>query len=1205
MAKTRTPQQDVTTDENAKTVQEPLFTSPLVNPVLSMQGTYGNGFMSGQMCGPSFSPFGWGSGPYSTQPPPTGKGATNPFMISPFSPTMPGLTSQTDPLMSGNAANQTGAKTNTPPDQQKPADQQGDQVDPKVISAKADAIFKAVDGWGTDETSIMNSLKGLKPAEVEALKKEYADHYGTSLEDALKGDLGGTDLDEAMAHLNPAKPVDAALAALNNSVGFWNDDEAKIEETLRGLSPDQLKELQTKAAGDPKTKEILDKVGGALGGSDKEVFDALMKGDAATADAVRMDDAMGSSSSWYNPMSWGTDEDAVYKLMEDKSPEQRAAMEKAFNERMKAAGKETDLKSEFGNEFSGAQKDIADSLLAGDKDTANAARMKDAAEGWGTNEDGIYGLLEGKSDADRKKLIEAYEKKYGSLDAMLDEELSGDDRERAKQLKEKGTLDPEFAIRIATQDWGTDEALLKKTLAGKSKEEIAKISEAWNSKHPEKSLDKLMGEELSGRDEFEMKLAMKGEPTTPQEQLDRAREVYEFERGSGSTGFSRAMMDGAEFLGMTSKGSMLDRQMTRMNSMFDENGQLKPEYNAGDVSKVYGFQQTDATNYKEAKDSVTEALATGAEITAAAIATVLTDGAASPWLVAAIAGAAGGTAAMAVRYGMQGDAYGDEALYADLANITVSAVAGGLGETLFVANKLDDVGKGLAQISDVFGSEFAQSVIKNGFKNGGQEAFKGFFQGGMNDKNWDAGMDQWLLGIGGNTLKGFGTGFAGGLAQQGTKDYLGMQTDFWKSAGVDGLAGGAQGLTTTMIDPATWSGRPEDIFLNLAKGTGKGLYGGFVQGMADRHIRAGKVDQLLKKGVDPANIPELQHLTPTERAEVLAGALQREIDGTRLGTDGVTPTTDAEHTSTADATTTGTDADANTGGTAKHPDVLNMEAVLATNKSDAIKDYLKGLTSGGNDDALLEIAIAMPDMMKTMTPEQINMVGKHLYAEGHQLDALLRNGKKTGQVNGENQYAKLSDAEISQVKDQQMRSQILGQTWADQLAAQGMDPFGNKISQTLSITGEDWGKYNSWAKRIQEQRGAWTDMDLPSTMWSYQGNIDRYTDTHVNLFGGDDGVRIFGKGKGGGPKINGDGTMSSSVTANEVMAGSSVEFHGPGAQSGGHSMLLNKGSPNGNQPGFNGSAPEIKVGGQDMSIGWMLWMWQNKVNNKGGTNPTK
>lgn len=1235
MGKTpQVPQQDVTNPQKDPN-QSPLITSPLTQPVLSMQNSYGNSFMNGQMCtaGPVSTPaFGGGSpfgGPFGSpffsggfgwQTPnytPLVPQGPRPANETPASPT---IQASQNPQLNGPAATQTGAVTNTPADQQKAPDQQGQQIDPKAITAKSDALFKAMDGWGTDESAVMNSLKGMSPAEIEAVKKEYQDHYGRDLMGDIEGELGGSDLEEAKMHMSGNK-VDGALAALNNSTGFFNDDEAKIEETLRSLKPEEMAELKKKAETDPNAKKILDSVGGALGGGDKEVFDALLAGETSKADAVRMDEAMGSSSAWYNPFSWGTDEEGVNKLMEGKSADERKALEDSFNQRMKDKGVNTNLRSEFTNEMSGATLDVSKALLEGDQVKANAARMKEAMEGWGTDEDKIYSMMKGKSPEERAALQASFEKEYGSLDQAMEAELSGDDLARAKMLKEKGELDPEFALHIATKGWGTDEAMVKEALAGKTPDQIAALKKKYGDSGYG-NLDETLESELSGRDYFEAQQALKGEPQTPQEKLERARELYEFERGSGSNAFSRFMMDGAELIGMHSKGSQLDREMARMNGLFDENGNPRPGTTAAEVDKVWGYQQTDASNYKDAKDSVTNAVATGAEIGVAAIATVLTDGAASPWLVAAISAAAGGTAGIVVKAGMQGDAYGREDLAIDTGKVIVSTLTAGLGETKMVGDKLDD-------LVSTFGGPATQAILSNGLKSGGQGMINGLYEGATNDQNWDKGMEHWLAGMGSSSFKGFTGGFAGGAAQQGVKGYFGPQVGYMKSAGVDGLAGMASSVATTSVDPATYSGDPEAIFTNFGKSALSGFGSGAIQGLADRKARAGTLEYAAKNGLE-MDADAYAALTPDEKARVDAAktaSTQTTVPAGQTATgepsivtqdpDGnatVTPVAgDDSNKASADtnptkATTTSTTTDpTSTTNPAKHPDVATMETLLGTNDTGIIKNHLKSLTDGTNDNALLEVAVALPEMMKTMTPEQINIVGKHLFAEGHQLDALLRNGKKTGQVNGENQYSGLSPDEVKAVKAQQERSALLGQSWADNLAKQGLDPFGNKISQTLSITGEDWSNpaYNKWAKKIQSETGSWTDMDLPSTMWSYQGNIDRYTDTHVNLFGGENGVRIFGKGgPNGGPGMNNDGTMKSSVTANEVEAGSSVAFHGPGAQSNGYSMLLNPGLPGYGTPGFNASAPDIKAGGFDQSLGWLLWGWQNKV-NKGGPNPTK
>jgi len=89
----------------------------------------------------------------------------------------------------------------------------------------------------------------------------------------------------------------------------------------------------------------------------------------------------------------------------------------------------------------GANRDVASKLLEGDAAAANAARMKAASEHWFTDKDAIYKAMEGKSDTDRKTMMADYKKMYGQdADKMLDQNLSGLDRDKARELEDKGKL---------------------------------------------------------------------------------------------------------------------------------------------------------------------------------------------------------------------------------------------------------------------------------------------------------------------------------------------------------------------------------------------------------------------------------------------------------------------------------------------------------------------------------------------------------------------------------------------------------------------------------------------------------------------------------------------------------------------------------------------------------------------------------------------
>jgi hypothetical protein len=93
----------------------------------------------------------------------------------------------------------------------------------------------------------------------------------------------------------------------------------------------------------------------------------------------------------------------------------------------------------------------------------------------GTNDAQIFATLEGKSACELAAIKKAYNEQFAAghgvatLDEMLDDELSGLDRERSAHLAATGSLPPEFAIRYAVSGAGTDETMLRATLAGKSR----------------------------------------------------------------------------------------------------------------------------------------------------------------------------------------------------------------------------------------------------------------------------------------------------------------------------------------------------------------------------------------------------------------------------------------------------------------------------------------------------------------------------------------------------------------------------------------------------------------------------------------------------------------------------------------------------------------------------------------------------------------
>ena len=168
---------------------------------------------------------------------------------------------------------------------------------------------------------------------------------------------------------------------------------------------------------------------------------------------------------------WGTDEGSIMKTLKGKSPEEMAALKKAYAE--KTGGS---LDSMLKDELSGDDLKAAQSAMSGKGGGAAEAADKLAAatEGWGTDEDSIMSTLKGKSPKEMEDIKATYAKKYGgSLDDKLSDEMSGDDLKKAKGMaageKEEGSWWDTFTAPWKKMLGGGDE---KKEAPGKTVEGV-------------------------------------------------------------------------------------------------------------------------------------------------------------------------------------------------------------------------------------------------------------------------------------------------------------------------------------------------------------------------------------------------------------------------------------------------------------------------------------------------------------------------------------------------------------------------------------------------------------------------------------------------------------------------------------------------------------------------------------------------------------
>lgn len=802
----------------------------------------------GSFAPPSANMFGWGSPQPAAPPPPP---------VAPSQGSTPAPTGAAGPAQAraqGPAQAQGPAPVQAPtagPGANQPDKSTEKQVDPKVVRETTNQLFKAMDGWGTDEDTLLNALRGKSPAEIQAIKAEYQDHFGRSLDSDIRKELGGKDLKEAQAALT-ADPVQTAVAALDNAANGgllgMGTDEGKIQSVLEGIK-DPAQRKQVMEAYQKKTGTSLDTMlKKEMSGNDLSLSRALLSGDTTKANAVRLDEAMNGGV-----FGFGTDEEGVYKALEScKDENERKALAAAYE---KKTGQP--LTAALGREFSGAEKDVADSLLAGNAAAANAARVKVAADNfWGTDEEGIFKSMEGKSKEEREKLIAQYNQMYGgqngkpgkTFDQMLKSELGGLDLEKADQLKDSGKISDEFALKYATSGLGTNEDLLKKTLEGKSKAEIDALRKTYKDKYGQ-DLDALLGSECSGRDGFEISQLLKGKPETPEEMIARANEAYDFDRGSGSNWFSRGFTDL-----ISDSGQVLDYQHKRINQIATQagpSGQFTDEQKAR-LGTLTSYQQQDVQNYQAAKDTATNALANGTAIVVGAAVSIGTAGTASPAVIAALSALLGGASSMAVKGVMQEGGYALEDMGIDAVTTLASAASAGLIKLPGIDSQLNK----LVGIADPAQATVLQSMMKSGASGALKGGIDSTVGGLMNEANYQGDLGDFIKGMGTQVGTGMASGFLSGSASGGVGTAMGSGPQganpyAWAAlkGGASGMAGGAAG---NLVNPAAYSGRPEDIAKQWLTVVGQSGLSGALDSVVEAHGEIKKQKQLQAQ-VQPAD----------------------------------------------------------------------------------------------------------------------------------------------------------------------------------------------------------------------------------------------------------------------------------------------------------------------------------------------------------------
>jgi hypothetical protein len=519
------------------------------------------------------------------------------------------------------------------------------------------------------------------------------------------------------------------------------------------------------------------------------------------------------------------------------------------------------------------------------------------------NKSGLLVNTAKTADEARAMLADKFAEKYGKWEpSELTADKAGDwghkqlgsQYVRSLLAKDAASPDPALALRFAIVGAGTDEKLIHRTLQRMTRAEIQAMVKDYNRRfHADLYVDLgvyhkswLLGD-LSGDERLQVEKELMGVPINDRERAEVAMmDVWQQQKETGSVGKAinylngqSAVLSSAEDDLMQASGGVFEADPDTAvpvlkGGYFDDRGKYnrKGIENVDRFNRTVNFASAAAESYAAEIDKAASFVTTMiaiAGVVAAAVATVVTGGLASPLLMAGIAGATGLLAIGANRL-IRGGRYGWEEALTDLGMTVVQMITAGVAQSLSLAARggmqavmaglkgpftqgikglvVKEIGNELVQTA---GGQFV-TALKIGAATGG---IGGFGAAALDKHTWENGIGEGIGNVLESTFKSaaVGTVTAGvthGL-EQGTglgkaMQKLATSADATKSLlaiggrglgrGLISFTGGVAGRTTELLwDSATgkYKGSMEDAYESIKESGGQALLQGVAEGAGE------------------------------------------------------------------------------------------------------------------------------------------------------------------------------------------------------------------------------------------------------------------------------------------------------------------------------------------------------------------------------------
>jgi len=259
------------------------------------------------------------------------------------------------------------------------------ESDFEEVDGDVETIAEACDGWGTDESALIDCLASKTPEERFKIHIRYEALKEQVLADRIDSECGDGNFGRALellalpSDLSEAKMIKLACdgAGTNEGtlypiiLGRSNREIDQLKRAYFKLYEEDLGNELTSELGDDFEKLVLY----SLQGFEEEYDADFHTEEKAEADADAFYEA--------GQGSWGTDEGEMFKLLCASPPEHLKAMDEKYQEKY-----ECTMHKALDKELGGRLEDATQYLLGIKTNPAEEAAkiIKKACRGWGTND---------------------------------------------------------------------------------------------------------------------------------------------------------------------------------------------------------------------------------------------------------------------------------------------------------------------------------------------------------------------------------------------------------------------------------------------------------------------------------------------------------------------------------------------------------------------------------------------------------------------------------------------------------------------------------------------------------------------------------------------------------------------------------------------------------------------------------------------------